>query len=112
MFEIPGNLFFASIDRPTIARDIDRLKSRGSSAWLEIIYEGDEIAGDLSTRLDEAVAGSGLEILRVKNNEDLAELVTRHMLQVAGITQSETLIAFQVFSRHDLERMFAIGAEK
>ena len=58
-------------DWPTIARDIDRLKSRGSSAWLEIIYEGDEIAGDLSTRLDEAVAGSGLEILRVKNNRAL-----------------------------------------
>lgn len=51
-------------------------------------------------------------ILRVKNNEDLADLVTRHMLKVEGITQSETLIAFQVFSRHDLERMFAIGAEK
>jgi exonuclease SbcD len=58
-------------DWPSIARDIDRLKSRGSSAWLEIIYEGDEIAGDLSTRLDEAVAGSGLEILRVKNNRAL-----------------------------------------
>ena len=51
-------------------------------------------------------------ILRVKSNEELADLVTRHMLQVAGITQSETLIAFQVFSKHDLERMFAIGAEK
>jgi hypothetical protein len=34
------------------------------------------------------------------------------MLQVAGITQSETLIAFQVYSRHDLESMFAIGGEK
>ena len=51
-------------------------------------------------------------ILRVRSNEELADLVTRHMLQVAGITQSETLIAFQVFSKHDLERMFAIGAEK
>jgi DNA-binding Lrp family transcriptional regulator len=51
-------------------------------------------------------------ILRVKTNEELADLVTRHMLQVAGITQSETLIAFQVYSRHDLESMFAIGGEK
>ncbi|TAN36165.1 MAG: Lrp/AsnC family transcriptional regulator [Verrucomicrobia bacterium] len=51
-------------------------------------------------------------ILRVKNNEALAEIVTRQMLQVAGITRSETLIAFQVFSRHDLERMFALGEEK
>lgn len=58
-------------DWQTIARDIDRLKSRGSSAWLEIIYEGDEIAGDLRTRLDEAIAGSGLEILPIKNNRVL-----------------------------------------
>ena len=51
-------------------------------------------------------------ILRVKDNEGLADLVTRHMLSIAGITCSETLIAFRVFSKHDLERMFAIGAEK
>lgn len=51
-------------------------------------------------------------IVRVKNNEALAEIVTRQMLQIAGITRSETLIAFRVFSRHDLERMFAIGEEK
>ena len=58
-------------DWQTIARDIDSLKSRGSIAWLEIIYEGDEIAGDLRTRLDEAIAGSGLEILPIKNNRVL-----------------------------------------
>ena len=51
-------------------------------------------------------------IVRVKDNEALADLVTRHMLPIAGITRSETLIAFRVFSKHDLERMFAIGAEK
>jgi DNA-binding Lrp family transcriptional regulator len=51
-------------------------------------------------------------IVRVKDNEALAEIVTRQMLQIAGITRSETLIAFRVFSRHDLERMFAIGEEK
>jgi hypothetical protein len=31
------------------------------------------------------------------------------MLQVKGIKDSETLIAFRVFSRHDLESMFSIG---
>jgi exonuclease SbcD len=65
-------------DWQTIARDIDRLKSRGSNAWLEIIYEGDEIAGDLSARLDEAVAETGMEILRVKNNR-IAERAIRGM---------------------------------
>lgn len=48
-------------------------------------------------------------VIRVSNNEELAEVVTRHMRTVPGITHTETLIAFQVFSRHDLERMFSIG---
>ena len=48
-------------------------------------------------------------IIRVKDNETLAELITNHMLMVEGINDSETLIAFRVFSRHDLEKMFSIG---
>jgi exonuclease SbcD len=67
-----------------IARDIDELKSRGSKAWLEIVYEGDEIAGDLRTRLDEAIEGSGLEILRVKNNRVLERAMS-------GMDTDETL---------------------
>lgn len=50
-------------------------------------------------------------ILRVRTNEALANLVTNEMLQVDGILDSETLIAFKVFSRHDLESMFEIGFE-
>ena len=48
-------------------------------------------------------------IIRVANNEALAQLVTNQMLKVGGITNSETLIAFRVFSRHDLESMFSLG---
>jgi DNA-binding Lrp family transcriptional regulator len=48
-------------------------------------------------------------IIRVKDNEQMAELVTNHMLKVEGIITSETLIAFRVHSRHDLESMFSIG---
>jgi DNA-binding Lrp family transcriptional regulator len=48
-------------------------------------------------------------IIRVKNNEDMAELVTNKMHSVPGITNSETLIAFKAFSEHDLEAMFSIG---
>lgn len=51
-------------------------------------------------------------ILRVANNQALADLVTAKMLQVEGIAASETLIAFKVFSRHDLESMFEIGFEE
>jgi DNA-binding Lrp family transcriptional regulator len=48
-------------------------------------------------------------IIRVKDNDALAELVTNHMLLVDGIADSETLIAFRVFSRHDVESMFSMG---
>jgi DNA-binding Lrp family transcriptional regulator len=48
-------------------------------------------------------------IIRVRDNESMAELVTNRMLLVEGISDSETLIAFRVFSRHDLERMFSLG---
>ena len=50
-------------------------------------------------------------IVRVKDNEALADVVTRKLLAVDGITHSETLIAFGVFSRHNLDRMFAIGLD-
>jgi len=51
-------------------------------------------------------------IIRARDNDQLAEIVTEHLLKVDGITSSETLIAFKVHSRHDLERMFSIGMEK
>ena len=48
-------------------------------------------------------------IIRAKDNDQLAELVTNHMLKVEGIIKSETLISFRVYSRHDLDGMFSIG---
>jgi len=48
-------------------------------------------------------------IIRVRDNEQLAELVTDHLQTVEGIDDTETLIAFRAQSRHDLESMFSIG---
>lgn len=50
-------------------------------------------------------------VIRVPNNEALAELVTDRIRQVKGIVSSETLIGFRVYSRHDLEHLFAIGLD-
>jgi DNA-binding Lrp family transcriptional regulator len=50
-------------------------------------------------------------IIRVSDNEQMAHIVTDQMLQVPGITHTETLIAFRVYSKHDLEAMFSIGLE-
>ena len=48
-------------------------------------------------------------VVRVKTNDDLANLVTKKMLGLDGIVRTETMLAFQAFSRHDLEAMFAVG---
>ena len=50
-------------------------------------------------------------ICRVKETEKLANIVTNRLSTIDGIQSTETLTAFRVFSRHDLERMFAIGME-
>ena len=45
------------------------------------------------------------------DHDGIARVVTDEMLQIEGIINSETLIAFRVYSQHDLERMFSIGLE-
>ena len=47
-------------------------------------------------------------VIRAKDNEVLADLVTSRMLKVPGIRKSETLISFKVYSKHDLEAMFSL----
>ena len=51
-------------------------------------------------------------IIRVKKNEDVADLVTGHLLKIEGIQKTETLIAFASYSRYDLEHLFSIGQEE
>jgi DNA-binding Lrp family transcriptional regulator len=52
-----------------------------------------------------------ISIIRVENNDRLADIVTNHMLKVEDILKSETMLAFKCYSRHDLERMFSIGID-
>ena len=47
-------------------------------------------------------------MIRVKNNDDLADLVTDQLADVDGIEHTETMMAFRVYSRHDLEAMFSV----
>jgi DNA-binding Lrp family transcriptional regulator len=48
-------------------------------------------------------------IVRVPDNDALADLVTDHLAAVDGIVETETMLAFRAYSRHDLERMFSVG---
>ncbi len=48
-------------------------------------------------------------ILRTPDNEGIANIVTHQILAIPGILQTQTLMAFKVYSSFDLERMFSIG---
>jgi len=48
-------------------------------------------------------------IVRVKDNNAFAQLVTDRMSKIEGITQTHSMLAFNAFSRHDLENMFSVG---
>jgi DNA-binding Lrp family transcriptional regulator len=50
-------------------------------------------------------------IVRVASNDALADVITNKLQNITGITDTETLISFRVFSKHDLESMFSIGME-
>ena len=48
-------------------------------------------------------------IVRVREPEQLASLVTERLAQVEGIRRTHTMVAFEVFSQHDLDALFSIG---
>ena len=47
-------------------------------------------------------------IVRVKTNDDLANLVTEEFIKIEGINKTDTMLAFKAFSQHDLDAMFSI----
>lgn len=50
-------------------------------------------------------------IVRVRQQQELAEVVTQRLVKLEGIERTETMVAFQQFSAHDLETMFGLGLE-
>ena len=50
-------------------------------------------------------------IVRVRRHEDLAAVVTGEISVQPGIVETRTMIAYQAFSRHDLDAMWDLGAE-
>lgn len=50
-------------------------------------------------------------LIRVKDHEGIAKVVTDQMLKVDGITSSETLISFRVYTQEDLNDIFSINTD-
>jgi DNA-binding Lrp family transcriptional regulator len=50
-------------------------------------------------------------IVRVREHDELATIVTQELARLDSIDRTQTMVAFQQFSRHDLEAMFGLGLE-
>jgi DNA-binding Lrp family transcriptional regulator len=50
-----------------------------------------------------------IAIVRVREFEEIAEVIAGGISKVAGVLNTETHVAFRAYSRHDLDEAFAIG---
>jgi DNA-binding Lrp family transcriptional regulator len=48
-------------------------------------------------------------ILRLREHDQLAQVVTGQISQLSGVLRTQTMVAFEVYSRHDLEALFSVG---
>jgi DNA-binding Lrp family transcriptional regulator len=45
-------------------------------------------------------------IVRVRQSDQLASVVTAQVGQLPGVIRTQTMVAFEAFSKHDLEALF------
>jgi len=89
-------------DWQTIAGGIEAMTSKAGNAWLEIVYDGEEIIGNLRERLDEASKGTGMEILSVRNNQVLQSVLGRMGAEESLDDLDETEVFERCLDAHDV----------
>ncbi len=52
-----------------------------------------------------------IALVRVRQHEDVADVVADRLNKVAGVVDTETHIAYRAYSRHDLEAAFSLGLD-
>ena len=72
----------------------------GEIAAVEGVAEAYSVAGHADV----------VAVVRVRRIEDLAEVVTGRLHLLDGVTDTRTLVAFQSYSRKDLDAMWELGA--
>jgi exonuclease SbcD len=64
-------------DWPRIERELADLVAAGAPVWVEVYYEGEEIAGDLREQVAAAVRDSEVEVLRIRNRRVMERALQR-----------------------------------
>jgi DNA-binding Lrp family transcriptional regulator len=71
-------------------------------ADLEGVSEVYSVAGDVDL----------IAVVRVREFEQVADVVAGRINKVPGVLETDTHIAFRAYSRHDLEAAFSIGFDR
>ncbi|WP_028046515.1 Lrp/AsnC family transcriptional regulator [Cellulomonas sp. URHE0023] len=50
-------------------------------------------------------------MVRVREHDDLADVIADKISKVDGVLRTQTYIAFRTYSQHDLEQAFSLGLE-
>ncbi len=71
-----------------------------------------EVAGVEGVAEAYSVAGQAdiVAVVRVRQMEELAQVVTMRLQALPGVADTRTLIAFQSYSRKDLDAIWELGA--
>lgn len=78
-----------------IEKKINMLKLSGESVWVEVLYTGNEVIGNLRQQLDEIAGGSDVILLNIKNTR-----ITEQVLGMDDVTETlDTLRVDDVFDR-------------
>ncbi len=86
-----------------IQADVSRLSQIAEQiADIDGVSEVYSVTGDLDL----------LAMVRVREVDDVATVVADQLNKVDGVLSTQTQIAFQTFSQHDLEQAFSIGLER
>ena len=52
-----------------------------------------------------------IAIVRVRQHEELADVIADQLNKVSGVLGTQTHIAFRTYSKHDLEAAFSLGLD-
>jgi DNA-binding Lrp family transcriptional regulator len=85
-----------------ISAEVDRIPEVAAAiAELKGVSEVYSVTGDVDL----------IAVVRVRQHDELADVIADQLNKVSGVLGTQTHIAFRTYSKHDLEAAFSLGLD-